>query len=561
MGFLGSRSATEAAGFFVKGATLSNGHALVFESGDIVLVVGPNNSGKSTFLTDIKSYLRSSARPRKMLSDVSFQADLPTIQSRIEEVFHVDKSEHAWIILNQKGQYDEAVGVDAMGPGTFALAKAASAFAITLDAETRLSLSNPAETIDISIGRPIHPYHHFMLNRDTLRRFAGVIKSAFGLDFTIVRIGNPVRGYVGAGFRNDEDSLEADKDIPALGEPVERQGDGIRSYIGIAAEIIGSTYPITLLDEPEAFLHPPQARKLGRLILDTLPMDRQAFIATHSSDFLQGAISSKSSRVKVVRVDRSGSILHSNSLSNEQLLEAVSHPSIANSNLLDSLFFSQTVICEADADCGLFDWTVRELGSEDLLSTDRFWFGTGGKHQTPKIAELLATFGVDFRVILDLDAIANWELLARLCALKGIDVSSHKRRINTALSVLDRPALGAIADEIKQKLDSAQIHKESDEQDLLRNVQRTLDKGRRSHPLKQYGVDAFRRGQERDDVDNFLQILSRAGITLLRKGEIESYVPTVGLHGPGWASAVLETYEQYKPNLEHLLKDIAPGIS
>lgn len=561
---LGSRSKSARTdsppGFYVRAVTLSNSHELSFKSGEIVLVVGPNNSGKSTFLRNIRDALQKHDAPRKMLSEVDFEISPELVRSRLREVYNIQELEHQWYILNEEGQLEFGITLDEMEKGRLNLRKAANAFAVTLNAETRLSLSNPVETLDIEYSRPTHPYHHFLLSRDLLRRFAVVARDAFGMDFTISRIGNPIRGYVGAAFRNDLDSLEEDQHIPRLGERIETQGDGIRSYIGIAAEFVGSSHPIVLLDEPEAFLHPPQAKKLGRLIITSLPNDRQSFIATHSSDFLQGVLSSRPARVTVIRVDRSQGKLQSNALENNQLQAALAHPSLANTNLLDSLFFTQTVICEGDADCGLFDWAIRELGGEDIKAIDRFWFATGGKHQTPKIAKLLATFGVDFRVVLDLDALADWELITKLTALKRLDISPFKKRIRSGLAVLQRPTLNEVLKEIVRVLEGKEFADEETERRAIREVYRVLGKSRNSQPLKQHGLSAFRNGQERADAEEFLRLLGSHGIILLSAGETESYVPEIGLHGPGWAAAVLEDLPSHKSKLRQLLADIQPGL-
>ena len=41
------------------------------------------------------------------------------------------------------------------------------------------------------------------------------------------------------------------------------QGDGFRSFVGVTLSILLCKDRIILLDEPEAFLHPAQARTLG----------------------------------------------------------------------------------------------------------------------------------------------------------------------------------------------------------------------------------------------------------------------------------------------------------
>jgi AAA15 family ATPase/GTPase len=48
--------------------------------------------------------------------------------------------------------------------------------------------------------------------------------------------------------------------------PLQAQGDRMRSFIGLMLVVSAGQYQVLLIDEPEAFLHPPQARLLGRRI-------------------------------------------------------------------------------------------------------------------------------------------------------------------------------------------------------------------------------------------------------------------------------------------------------
>lgn len=545
--------------FWVSELKLTDGSLIDLIPESVVLLVGPNNSGKSTLLRELLESLEDSKSSRKIVKDLKINSTSQYIISRITTFFRTRDMHTSIGILNNSGGFESVLDKNAMNPSDLKLDIAARAFALRLDSAERLKLSDPTPTIDIHSNKPVHPYHFFMLSRDLLRRFAKAIHSALGLDFTIVRIGSPVRGYVGDAFANDRDSIEADQEVPGAGETVETQGDGIRSYVGIAAEFFASTHPLILLDEPEAFLHPPQARKLGKLIIETVSEQQQTFIATHSSDFLQGVIAARSQRVQVIRLTRNSGAFRSYSLSNDKLKTALSHPSIANSNLLDSLFFTQTVLCEGDADCGLFDWITRELAKHDGQSVDRFWFSSGGKYQTPKLARILSEFGIDYRVILDLDAILDWSLLTELSVLRGFDISPYKKRIEAALKVLKRPDPRFISAKIRE-LVSTPAQDEEAEAATLRAVARSLESARRSHPLKQYGLSAFNNGQERKGVQDFLANLATRGVILLPRGELESYVPKVGLHGPGWAAVVSEQYEEHEAQLRELLADILPGL-
>ena len=68
-----------------------------------------------------------------------------------------------------------------------------------------------------------------------------------------------------------------------------------------------------LLDEPEVFLHPPQALQLGEMISELVEPSQQIFIATHSADFLRGLLSSTRDAV-IIHLDRIADITKANAL-------------------------------------------------------------------------------------------------------------------------------------------------------------------------------------------------------------------------------------------------------
>lgn len=78
--------------------------------------------------------------------------------------------------------------------------------------------------------------------------------------------------------------------------------DGIKAFTGLIAAVMSTDYRIMLVDEPEAFLHPPLAKKLGRRLTE-LASKRQANVlaSTHSSDFLMGCIQT-GEKVNIIRL-------------------------------------------------------------------------------------------------------------------------------------------------------------------------------------------------------------------------------------------------------------------
>src|SRR5690606_12158093 len=117
-------------------------------------------------------------------------------------------------------------------------------------------------------------------------------------------------------------------------------------------------HPVVLIDEPEAFLHPPQARLLGQMLVKEAPENRQLFVATHSSDFLRGLLDTDSSRVRVVRIQRVGDVNPIKELDNEGVKNVWGDPILRYSNILDGLFHSKVIVCEGDADCRFYAATM-----------------------------------------------------------------------------------------------------------------------------------------------------------------------------------------------------------
>ena len=105
---------------------------------------------------------------------------------------------------------------------------------------------------------------------------------------------------------------------------LDNQGDGLRSVLGIITAIIALKKPVILLDEPEAFLHPPQALQLGKIISNLVNESQQIFVATHSADFLRGLLGTTKDSV----------IIHLNR----------THDNVTDAKVLDSEALGQIMI-------------------------------------------------------------------------------------------------------------------------------------------------------------------------------------------------------------------------
>ena len=93
----------------------------------------------------------------------------------------------------------------------------------------------------------------------------------------------------------------------------------MRSFVSILLDVFTSEYSITLIDEPKAFLHPPQARILGKMLAQHNTRERQLFIATHSTDFIHGLLDADNDNVIVIQINRVDNTNYMNALGTEKI--------------------------------------------------------------------------------------------------------------------------------------------------------------------------------------------------------------------------------------------------
>jgi hypothetical protein len=168
-----------------------------------------------------------------------------------------------------------------------------------------LVAANPAPSIKITSDAPNHPIH-FLQKYDKLEiTFSDYFKQAFEMDLVVHRnAGSEVPLYVGIRPipKEGEDRVSESFliDLEKL-DLLHLQGDGMRSFVGVLLNAFISSHSILLIDEPEAFLHPPQARLMGKMIALDLPSERQLFLATHSENFLKGLLDASKDNLKIIR--------------------------------------------------------------------------------------------------------------------------------------------------------------------------------------------------------------------------------------------------------------------
>ena len=102
--------------------------------------------------------------------------------------------------------------------------------------------------------------------------------------------------------------------------------------------------------EPEAFLHPPQARLLGQIIAQGFLSEAQLFFATHSPDVIAGLMDTVPDRLRIFRIQRDCQVNHVKELEPAILSRIASDPLMKSSSVISGLFHERVIVCESHSD-------------------------------------------------------------------------------------------------------------------------------------------------------------------------------------------------------------------
>lgn len=286
-------SVTTDPAFTFKSITFSDGTTITLESTDVVVLVGPNNTGKSVALRELETHVERSYQGTvvtqvKHLRTGTGEELLAYLRSHTKE----DSNQH---LVGYRFSIPEHL-IDTYWSSTSGLRLLSPFFCMRLQTETRITDSDPAPAIRVLEDAVSHPIQMLYSDDDLENKISEYFRQAFGEDLIIHRLGgNEIPLLVGERLvpQCGEDRISASYWRRLLDStvPLNEQGDGMRSFASVILHLLAPITPsILMLDEPEAFLHPPQARLLGELIAEERSSRAQLFVATHSPDVLNGLL-------------------------------------------------------------------------------------------------------------------------------------------------------------------------------------------------------------------------------------------------------------------------------
>ncbi|TWH77767.1 ATP-dependent nuclease [Sedimentibacter saalensis] len=487
---------------FVNSITFNDGTARQLTHGSIVVFTGANNSGKSQVLRDIELRIKDARSPSVIVSELTTDYVGEFDDDFVVNKFKLDDDGNYW--LGGNGTYPQ--GWKSQW-NNHSLSILFTLFVNRLDTEERLIAS---KTKPLYNGSPqeqhnsLHTVYEFNAIEDTISK---LFYEAFGEALIVNRrAGTNVALQVGKrpsweGQRDGEGSYyDAVRALPLL----DKQGDGMRSFASILLDTFTSDHSVTLIDEPEAFLHPPQARILGKMLAKNNPCERQLFIATHSADFINGLLDADNNNVIVIRINRDDNTNHMNTLGNDKIKELWSNPLLRYSNILNGLFHEKIVVCESDYDC-LFYRAILDaiFESDGKTAPDIMFTHCGGKDRMKDVVAALNALKVPVVAIPDFDIVDDSAKLKSLSSAFGINWNNVSDNMNKVYACINAEN-GKIRSMIK-KNGSSVFTGEA--------------------PAAFCAIDSFFRS---------------AGLFIVPIGDIESFDKTVNKDKKDWVYAILE---------------------
>ena len=400
-----------------------------------------------------------------------------------------------------------------------------------------------ATSYDVLNEPPTQPLQYLYADADLERKLSELVNAAFGFGVVINRYGgSQITLHIGNApevMSTDGPPppayVEAMRELPLMRD----QGDGVKSFVGLLLTVIAAPFFFILIDEPDLYLHPPQAELMGRLIGQLKRPESQVFLATHSPDLLRGLLSAPVS-LTILRLDRRHGISTAAPLGSQSIEELWADPLLRYSNVLQGVFHGGTVLCEGDSDCRFYSSVLDEVAAKTDNVPDLLFTHCGGKQRLRVAVAALRAVKVPVAVIADFDVLQEESVLRPLVeALGGVwnALESRWRTVKASVETMaNNPTTAFVQQSVTDYVKAIKSPRlEPRDEEAIRQMIKT-DSG--WLVAKRSGVMGLPGGMASTAVQELLRELMDIGLFVVPVGELERFVPEVGNHGSLWISEV-----------------------
>ncbi len=489
-------------GWGIRSIMFSGGETIELDPGSVLIIVGPNSSGKSAALREIEAGIGSPNQNPVVQTVHQFRnGEKEDLRSWMEQHYPSRPTTNGKVFVTRRAIVHEN-DVQWSSVVDTGLGNVAEFLKHRLDTATRLQLGDRVGAFNVSSGEAEAYIHILQLQESLLKEMSAEVRKAFGKDLIINRGGG---------------------------------GTLLAAKCG--------AHPLLLIDEPEAFLHPPQARRLaGILSRSAKELNRQVIIATHSSDVVRGALD-ESDRVVICRLTRQGDVNHAIQLSSAQIKTLWAKPLLRSAAAIDGVFHEGVVVCEADSDSRFYEALLRRLISQQQVTglTDLYFIHGGGKGEIATLASVYRQLQVPVAAVADLDLLRQQPEFEKVVSTLGGDFKQLETQYKATVSALNKLPRKSAKDFLNEaRLILAEIDQQNTVMPAHRKAfsQLIADAGDWSE-AKRYGIDKLR-GGARQTAKGLLDACKAFGLFLVPNGELEGWWHDGPSDKGPWFSAAIE---------------------
>jgi energy-coupling factor transporter ATP-binding protein EcfA2 len=538
---IAAAGAAENFGFEIRGLRVGDGELLDLPGpGNVIAVVGGNNVGKSTLLRQIKEILQSQTLTRttgpRVVTELSepWRGSAADMQEWVLAHTYHSHNQDGTLIVTRAG-HGHALS-DAMTTRQHPTPNfIADWFVNDQNALNRSYMCAPSERLDPVGAPPQHPMQVLHTDLSKRQEVEELAKRMFGitLHFDTVsknvgfRVGDPGVAIPQAN-QIDLDYANAIALLPQLSD----QGDGIKSSLGLVLPLITTEFPVSLIDEPEAFLHPPQARIIGSEIA-SLAMENQSqvFLATHDKHVLVGLVES-GEPVTIVHLTRTDDETTATLLSSDDVAELWKDVTLRYGDALDGLFHRAVIVTESDRDSRFFHASidsVQDAQNPKPPAHNVMFLGSNGKQNMAPIVTRLRRLGVRTVSCPDLDVLNKEGLISKLVEAHGGNWDDLKQLYKQATSEFKGTPPPPTVEKVRKRLGQV-LDKTTDDETVTEILAERLADAVKTpktkwSELKDYGDRAFK--SDKAAATALLDALGKLGIVVVKVGVLENFANDV----------------------------------
>lgn len=578
------RGSSENVDVGVSAAYLHGGDRVDFEPAGVTVIAGANNCGKSTMLRELSALLLGQdGNPRMIVGSVERvmegeAADFGDwLFQHAQFHFNADLPENSSFQRFEHGIPVRGFLVPDYGGGAYFQKESLAGFFVRhLPAGMREIHTCPQKgTVLMPATEPLQLLSEKKELMDELNAITyKILKKRLHLDDLnpqlMLRVGTPTLPRPLGQYEDRVPYQLNVESLPLLSE----QGDGMKSLLNILIPLVTATYPILIIDEPEAFLHPPQAFALGQVLGKTAAdKGTQLILATHDRNILAGLVNAETPLSVVRLVKQQDKPTRAHQLRSQDLRDIMRDPILKYSHVLDGLFHEVAILAEAERDCRFYEAALDEdenAGStadhtpSPLPATEVLFIPTGGTSNMPRLAKVLKSLNVPVVACPDLDVLDKKTVLRNIVEAVGgewapleEDWAAVVGPLNATAPPEHAVAVGARmtkAFETLVRLDPFRLF-DGEARKLINEAMKV--QSRPWDEVKHHGVSELQRVNNENPhaVLRLINALASQGVVVVQAGELESFGHDLGAYkGKTWLPAALAANLQSRQDVQAHIK-------